>query len=91
MYLNSIYYGPYAYGLASAANVYFHKPVAQLTLPESASSPACRRPPPSTIPSTTCRGSRLASASSSPRWSTAGYLTSAQADSVRTARTTLDP
>jgi 1A family penicillin-binding protein len=36
MYLNSIYYGQGSYGIESAAQTYFHKPVKELSLPESA-------------------------------------------------------
>ncbi len=36
MYLNTVYYGNQAYGVAAAAEVYFNKPVSQLTLAESA-------------------------------------------------------
>jgi membrane peptidoglycan carboxypeptidase len=35
-YLNSNFYGNLAYGMEAAARVYFHKPAAQLTLPEAA-------------------------------------------------------
>ena len=35
MYLNSVYFGPYAYGIGSAARVYFRKPVDDLDLAES--------------------------------------------------------
>lgn len=35
-YLNSNFYGNLAYGIEAAAQVYFHKPAAQLTLPEAA-------------------------------------------------------
>jgi len=36
MYLNTIYFGHGAYGVQTAAKTYFGKPVAQLTVPESA-------------------------------------------------------
>lgn len=36
MYLNTVYYGHQAYGVAAAAEVYFNKPLSQLTLAESA-------------------------------------------------------
>lgn len=36
MYLNNVYFGQQAYGVAAAAQVYFGKPVEQLTLGESA-------------------------------------------------------
>ncbi len=36
MYLNTVYYGHQAYGVAAAAEVYFNKPVSALTLAESA-------------------------------------------------------
>ncbi len=36
MYLNKVYYGQGAQGIEAAAQTYFHKPAAQLTLPESA-------------------------------------------------------
>lgn len=35
MYLNSIYYGPYAYGVGNAARVYFRKPSSELNLAEA--------------------------------------------------------
>lgn len=35
-YLNVVYYGHGAYGVAAAADLYFHKPVSQLSLAESA-------------------------------------------------------
>jgi len=36
MYLNDIYFGNGAYGIGTAADVYFHKPAAKLSLPEAA-------------------------------------------------------
>jgi penicillin-binding protein 1C len=36
LYLNTVYYGNQAYGVAAAAEVYFGKPLAQLSLAESA-------------------------------------------------------
>ncbi len=36
IYLNELYYGNLAYGADAAANTYFHKDVAQLTLSEAA-------------------------------------------------------
>lgn len=36
MYLNSIYYGEGAYGVKAASEIYFHKPVSQLSASESA-------------------------------------------------------
>lgn len=36
MYLNTVYYGQQAYGVAEAARTYFNKPLSQLTLAESA-------------------------------------------------------
>ncbi len=36
LYLNQVYFGSGAYGVASAARVYFNKPVQELTLPECA-------------------------------------------------------
>nr|MBA2564792.1 PBP1A family penicillin-binding protein [Gemmatimonadota bacterium] len=36
MYLNQIYFGSGAYGIESAANLYFGKPARELTLPEAA-------------------------------------------------------
>ncbi len=35
-YLNEVYYGSGAYGVQSAARIYFHKPVSDLTISESA-------------------------------------------------------
>ncbi len=35
LYLNEIYYGNLAYGIEAAANTYFNKPAAELTLPEA--------------------------------------------------------
>src|SRR5579883_899738 len=35
MYLNSVYFGPYAYGIGAAARVYFQKPVSALNLTEA--------------------------------------------------------
>lgn len=35
MYLNSVYFGPYAYGVGAAARVYFQKPVHALNLTEA--------------------------------------------------------
>ena len=35
MYLNSVYFGPYAYGIGAAARVYFHKPASALNLTEA--------------------------------------------------------
>ncbi|WP_280358565.1 transglycosylase domain-containing protein [Nocardia otitidiscaviarum] len=44
-YLNTIYYGRGAYGIASAAKAYFEKPVPELTLAESAVLAALVRTP----------------------------------------------
>ena len=67
MYLNSVYFGPYAYGIGSAARVYFGKPVEALTLAEStllAGLPQAHR---STTQSKGWSASKPGRRSSSPR------------------------
>jgi membrane carboxypeptidase/penicillin-binding protein len=54
IYLNEIYYGNLAYGIEAAAETYFGKRAADLTLAEPRCSPACRRRPRTTIRTRGC-------------------------------------
>ncbi len=55
LYLNEIFFGQNAYGIASAALTYFDKPVTELTIAETAYMPRCRKARPITIPSVMSR------------------------------------
>ncbi len=45
LYLNQIYLGQHAYGVAAAAQAYFNKPLEEITLPEAASLAALPKAP----------------------------------------------
>jgi membrane peptidoglycan carboxypeptidase len=91
MYLNSIYFGPYAYGLRSAARVYFHKPVAELDLAESTLLAGLPQAPSLYDPIHDLTRVKARQRVVIAAMERAGDLTPAQADAARTARTALDP
>ncbi|HZR99346.1 MAG TPA: biosynthetic peptidoglycan transglycosylase [Chloroflexota bacterium] len=91
MYLNSIYFGPYAYGIGSAARVYFHKPVADLTLAESTLLAGLPQAPSLYDPLHRLDRVKARQTVVIAAMERAGYLTPAEADAARRARTALDP
>jgi penicillin-binding protein 1A len=91
MYLNSIYFGPYAYGIGSAARVYFHKPVADLTLPESTLLAGLPQAPSLYDPIHQLARVKARQRVVIAAMARAGYLTPAEAEAAQTARTSLDP
>lgn len=90
-YLNSIYFGPYAYGIGSAARVYFRKPVADLTLAESTLLAGLPQAPSLYDPITQLGRVQARQAVVIAAMERAGYLTPQEAEAARTARTALDP
>jgi membrane peptidoglycan carboxypeptidase len=90
MYLNSIYFGPYAYGLGSAARVYFHKPVTELTLAESSLLAGLPQAPSHYDPIHQLARVKARQAIVIAAMVRAGYLTPAEAEAARHARTALD-
>ncbi|HLH21510.1 MAG TPA: biosynthetic peptidoglycan transglycosylase [Chloroflexota bacterium] len=90
MYLNSIYFGPYAYGVGSAARVYFHKPAADLTLAESTMLAGLPQAPSLYDPIHALPRVKARQAVVIAAMVRAGYLTPTQAEAARTARTALD-
>jgi penicillin-binding protein 1A len=91
MYLNSIYFGPYAYGIGSAARVYFHKPVRDLTLAESTLLAGLPQAPSLYDPIHQLARVKARQAVVIAAMVRAGYLTPAEAETARAARTALDP
>jgi membrane peptidoglycan carboxypeptidase len=90
MYLNSVYFGPYAYGVGSAARVYFGKPVEALTLAESTLLAGLPQAPSLYDPVKGLERVKARQAVVIAAMTRAGYLTDEQARSVRTTRTALD-
>jgi membrane peptidoglycan carboxypeptidase len=91
MYLNSIYFGPYAYGLGSAARVYFHKPATDLTLAESTLLAGLPQAPSVYDPLHDLRRVKTRQGVVIAAMVRTGYLTPGEAEAARTARTALDP
>lgn len=90
MYLNSVYYGPYAYGVGNAARVYFHKPVEQLDMAESTLLAGLPQAPSLYDPIHQLERVKARQGIVIAAMARAGYLTDEQARAVRTARTALD-
>lgn len=74
LYLNEINYGNRAYGIEAAAQTYFHKSAADLTLSEASSSPVCPRLPPSGTPTPRPIRRWVARRKSSASWSRMAIL-----------------
>ena len=90
MYLNSVYFGPYAYGLGSAARVYFHKPVEELDLPESTLLAGLPQAPSLYDPINRLDRVKARQAVVIAAMARAGYLTDDQALALRSTQTVLD-
>jgi membrane peptidoglycan carboxypeptidase len=90
MYLNSVYYGPYAYGIGSAARVYFRKPVEDLDLAESTLLAGLPQAPSIYDPLHRLDRVKARQAVVIAALTRAGYLTDAQAGELSRTPTTLD-
>ncbi len=90
MYLNSVYFGPYAYGIGSAARVYFGKPVEALNLAESTLLAGLPQAPSVYDPLHQLDRVKARQAVVLNAMLRAGYLTPEQVDAVRATRTALD-
>jgi membrane peptidoglycan carboxypeptidase len=90
MYLNSVYFGPYAYGIGSAARVYFRKPVEDLDLAESTLLAGLPQAPSIYDPLHRLDRVKARQAVVIAAMTRAGYLTDEQAGVVRGMSTTLD-
>ena len=69
LYLNEIYLGLGAYGIAAAALNYFDKSVHELTLAEAAYLAACRKRRTTTIPTASASAPSTGATTSSIAWS----------------------
>jgi membrane peptidoglycan carboxypeptidase len=90
MYLNSVYFGPYAYGIGSAARVYFGKPVEALDLAESTLLAGLPQAPSLYDPIYQLDRVKVRQGVVIAAMTRAGYLTADQASAASTARTALD-
>jgi len=79
-YLNVVYYGNGAYGVGAAAELYFHKPVNQLSLAESSMLAGLPKGPSLYSPIAHFAAAKERQALVLGRMVTAGYLTQAAAD-----------
>jgi penicillin-binding protein 1A len=91
MYVNSVYFGPYAYGVGRAARVYFHKPVSDLNLAESTVLAGLPQAPSIYDPINRLDRVKARQSVVIAAMTRAGYLTDDEANAVRRARTRLDP
>ncbi|HUS17986.1 MAG TPA: transglycosylase domain-containing protein [Chloroflexia bacterium] len=90
MYLNSVYFGPYAYGIGNAAQVYFRKDVPDLTLAESTLLAGLPQAPSIYDPLHNLPRVKERQAVVITAMKRSGYLTDAQASAARVASTALD-
>jgi penicillin-binding protein 1A len=90
MYLNSIYFGPYAYGIGSAARVYFHKAPADLSLAESTLLAGLPQAPSLYDPVNRLDRVKQRQAVVIAAMVRAGYLTPEQAPAIQATPTALD-
>ena len=90
MYVNSVYFGPYAYGIGSAARRYFRKPVEQLDLAESTLLAGLPQAPSLYDPLQRLERVKARQAVVLAAMTRSGYLTEEEAQVVRNARTALD-
>jgi penicillin-binding protein 1A len=91
MYLNSVYFGPYAYGIGSAARVYFRKPASELNLAEATVLAGLPQAPSLYDPIHRLDRVKARQAVVIAAMARAGYLSADEASAVRGARTALDP
>jgi membrane peptidoglycan carboxypeptidase len=90
MYLNSVYFGPYAYGVGRAAQVYFRKPVEELDLAESTLLAGLPQAPSLYDPLHRLDRVKSRQAVVIAAMARAGYLTEEQAIALRSTPTALD-
>ncbi|MDQ0191557.1 PBP1A family penicillin-binding protein [Alicyclobacillus cycloheptanicus] len=79
-YLNVVYYGHGAYGIGAAADLYFHKPVSQLNLAESAMLAGLPNGPGIYSPLTNFRAAKARQRVVLQRMVACGFITQQQAD-----------
>ncbi len=84
IYLNQSYYGNMAYGIGTAAEAYFNKPVEQLTLAEATMLAGIPQGPALYDPYTNLAGAKIRQGIVLDLMVKRGYLTRAEAQSVRT-------
>jgi penicillin-binding protein 1A len=89
LYLNEIYLGMQSYGVASAAQAYFNKPLDQLTLPQAAFLAALPKAPNNYNPFTHPEAARDRRNFVLDRMAEDGAITRAQADAAKA--TPIDP
>jgi len=90
-YLNIAYFGAGAYGVGTAAQVYFGKPVNQLTVPEAAMLAGLVQSPTAYDPIKNPKDALARRNTVIDRMQQLGYLTAAQADQARQAPLGLHP
>lgn len=81
-YLNVVYYGHGAYGVGGAAQLYFHKPVQDLTLAESAMLAGLPNAPGMYSPLNDFHAAKARQRVVLQRMVAAGYITNSQADTA---------
>ncbi|MBS1253092.1 MAG: Penicillin-binding protein 2D [Anaerolineales bacterium] len=89
-YLNEIYYGHQAYGVAAAAETYFDKPVSSLTLAESALLAGLPQAPSLLDPHENFEAAKRRQKQVLRLMVEAGYLTQPEADAAHAAEITLE-
>lgn len=82
MYLNRVYFGAGAYGVEAAAQRYFDKPAAQLSLPESAMLIGLLKAPSRLAPTGNLKSAQGRAAQVARNMAEAGYISDTQAESV---------
>ncbi|MCB0153735.1 MAG: penicillin-binding protein 1C [Anaerolineae bacterium] len=85
IYFNQIYYGNLAYGCEAAAQTYFGKSAADLTLPEASLLAGLPQSPAIHDPYTNLAGAKARQADVLNLMVEAGYLTTAEAEAAQTA------
>ena len=90
MYLNSIYFGPYAYGVGNAARVYFRKPASDLNLAEATLLAGLPQAPSLYDPLHRLDRVKARQEVVIAAMTRQGYLTTEEARQVRTTTTALD-
>lgn len=88
-YLNEVYYGHRAYGVAAAAETYFDKPVSELTLTESALLAGLPQAPSRLDPHYNFEGAKQRQQQVLRLMAEAGYITQAEADAAYAEELTL--
>ncbi len=83
IYMNQIFLGHRAYGFAAAAEVYFHKPLADLTLAESAMLAGLPQSPSNHNPISNFKRAKLRQEQVIDRMREVGFITPAQAQAAK--------